>query len=174
VLEHRLNSGRKRAHNRAWSRSAPCCNDRRGNAWARPCAQALASLVEPQDNPGDLAALGEWTPGPPLSPLGIGHGIEGHRGCEHLVPFIAICQRPWRSQQTTSTAAVHVHTVCWQRGGTAHDTTATRRRHGKNAQSCAQNLQHLYTIFTAPLRLLSWPLSYSTASRPRTPDPPSR
>ena len=37
------------------------------------------------------------------------------------------------------------------------------------APGSAQNLQHLYATFTAPLRLRSLPLSYFPASRPKPP-----
>src|SRR3989442_11376609 len=85
-----------------------------------------------------------------LSQLGVGHDTECDRGCEHFVPFAAVCQRLWGSWRTTSAAVAHIHTACWQRGVQAHDTTAAGRKHGKKLRL----LPECYSIFTRLLRHL--------------------
>src|SRR5215475_12173320 len=60
------------------------------------------------------------------------------------------------------------------RGVKAHDTTAAVYRHGKTLRTFTKTLQHRYANFTAPLRLPSQRLSYSTVSRPLTPGYPNR
>src|SRR5437667_7462809 len=66
-----------------------------------------------------------------FSHLGGGNDMGCARGCEHCVPFAAVCQRRREAWRTTDAAAVSLYTVSSYRGVKTHHTTAVGCQHGK-------------------------------------------